>query len=130
MNQYSVYDNVELPLSFRKISKKEKRNLVMKYLKKLQIADQVNKKPNHLSGGQQQRVAIARALCSEPEIILADEPTGALDQRTGKDIMEILTALNEEGKTIIVVTHDLMVASYCNRIITINDGVIVNDDNI
>lgn len=82
------------------------------------------KKPNQLSGGQQQRVAIARALCSNAEIILADEPTGALDQKNGKEIMGILSSLNKEGKTIIVVTHDSLIASYCKRVITIKDGEI------
>lgn len=127
MKEYSVYDNVELPLSFRKISKKTKRELVINHLKRLGIEDQIKKKPGQLSGGQQQRVAIARALCTEADIILADEPTGALDQKNGKDIMDILTQLNNSGKTIIVVTHDPVVASYCKRVITIKDGEIVGD---
>lgn len=128
MNEYSVYDNVELPLSFRKISKREKKEMVMNQLRALNIEEHAYKKPNQLSGGQQQRVAIARALCSEAEIILADEPTGALDQKTGKEIMNILTKLNNEGKTIIIITHNIDVASYCKRIITLCDGQIIKDE--
>lgn len=128
MKEYSIYDNVELPLSFRHISKKSKKEIVMNYLRTLNIEDQVNKKPNQLSGGQQQRVAIARALCSEAEIILADEPTGSLDQKTGRDIMNILTKMNRDGKTIIIITHDPLVAANCKRIITINDGKIIKDE--
>lgn len=128
MKEYTIYDNVELPLSFRKLSKRKKKEIVMGYLKKLQIDDQAHKKPNQLSGGQQQRAAIARALCSEAEIILADEPTGALDQKTGKDIMNILTELNDNGKTVVVITHDPLIAAYCKRVITIRDGEIVKDE--
>lgn len=128
MKEYSVYDNVELPLSFRKISKKVKKETVFKYLKRLGIEEKVSKKPNQLSGGQQQRVAIARALCSESEIILADEPTGALDQKSGSELMELLTEINKEGKTVIIITHDPIVAAYCKRVITISDGEIIKSD--
>lgn len=128
MKDYSIYDNVELPLSFKKISKKNKKAIVMNCLKSLNIEDQANKKPGQLSGGQQQRAAIARALSTESHIILADEPTGSLDQKTGKDIMDILTSLNRDGKTIIIITHDPQIAAYCKRIITINDGTIVKDE--
>lgn len=124
MNEYTVYDNVELPLSIRKMSSKKKKDLVDLYLGKLGILDQAKKKPSQLSGGQQQRVAIARALCSESDIILADEPTGALDQNTGKDLMALLRELNKQGKTIIVITHDPNVASYCDRTLYITDGFI------
>lgn len=127
MSNYSVYDNVELPLSFRRLSKKKKKEIVYGHLKRLHIEEQAKKKPNQLSGGQQQRAAIARALCSSAEIILADEPTGSLDQKNGKEIMDILTSLNEEGKTIVVITHDPLIASYCKRVITIKDGQIFDD---
>ncbi|MDD6770133.1 MAG: ABC transporter ATP-binding protein [Inconstantimicrobium porci] len=127
MKDYTIYDNVELPLSFRKITKRKKKGLVMNCLKELHIEEQYKKKPNQLSGGQQQRAAIARALCSDAKIILADEPTGALDQKTGKDIMNILTKLNNQGKTIIIITHDPLIASYCKRILTIKDGQIISD---
>lgn len=125
MKEYSVYDNVELPLSYRNLSNKEKKQMVTAQLEALGIEDQIKKKPNELSGGQQQRVAIARALVGDVEIILADEPTGALDSKTGMEIMNILSEINKKGKTIIIVTHDEKVASYCNKKIIIKDGKII-----
>lgn len=125
MKEYNVYDNVELPLSYRKLSPKQKKQMVIKQLEALGIKDQIKKKPSELSGGQQQRVAIARALVSDGEIILADEPTGALDSKTGMEIMNILLEINKKGKTIIIVTHDEKVASYCNKKIIIKDGKII-----
>lgn len=124
MKDYTVYDNIELPLVYRKLSKKNKKDLVIKYASYLGIENQLYKKPHELSGGQQQRVAIARALVSESEIILADEPTGALDQKTGQELLILLKKINKQGKTIIIVTHDQKIASYCNRTITLNDGKI------
>lgn len=126
IKEYSVYDNIELPLTYRKISIKEKKDLILNYSRKLDIDDKLSKKPTELSGGQQQRVAICRALVSNAEIILADEPTGALDSNTGKSILELLKELNKEGKTIIIVTHDAKIASYCDRTIIINDGILIN----
>lgn len=125
MKEYNVYDNVELPLSYRSLSNKQKRQMVIKQLDALGIKDQIKKKPSELSGGQQQRVAIARALVSDGEIILADEPTGALDSKTGMEIMDIFKKINKQGKTIIIVTHDEKVASYCNKKIIIKDGRII-----
>ncbi|MGN0143685.1 MAG: ABC transporter ATP-binding protein [Clostridium sp.] len=125
MKEYNVYDNVELPLSYRNLSNKQKKQMVIKQLEALGIKDQIKKKPSELSGGQQQRVAIARALVSDGEIILADEPTGALDSKTGMEIMNILSEINKKGKTIIIVTHDEKVASYCNKKIIIKDGRII-----
>ena len=125
MKEYNVYDNVELPLSHRNLSNKQKKQMIIKQLEELGIKDQIKKKPNELSGGQQQRVAIARALVSDAEIILADEPTGALDSKTGMEIMNILSEINKKGKTIIIVTHDEKVASYCNKKIIIKDGRII-----
>lgn len=122
MKNYNVYDNVELPLIYRNISNKEKKNKVITYLRKLGIEDKIKSKPMELSGGQQQRVAIARALVSDADIILADEPTGALDSKSGKDLMELITDINKQGKTIIIVTHDEKIASYCNKRIIIEDG--------
>ena len=122
MKDYNVYDNVELPLLRRKLSKKERKSKVREILKKLDIEDQIKKMPSELSGGQQQRVAIARALVSEAKIILADEPTGALDKKTGEEIMNLLKKLNDEGKTIILITHDERVDSYAKRHIRIEDG--------
>ncbi|MBN1040342.1 ABC transporter ATP-binding protein [Clostridium botulinum] len=124
IKDYTVYDNIELPLLHRKVSSKEKKDLILKYSHKLGISDKLYKKPTELSGGQQQRVAICRALVSESQIILADEPTGALDSNTGKSILDLLKEINKEGKTIIIVTHDLKIASYCDRTIIINDGKI------
>ncbi|WP_291649831.1 ABC transporter ATP-binding protein [Clostridium sp.] len=125
IKEYTILDNVILPLNVRKMSHSERVDIGKKYLEKMGILDQFNKKPSQLSGGQQQRVAIARALVQESNVILADEPTGALDQKTGEEIMDILKQLNKEGKTIIIITHDLKIASMCNRIITIKDGKIV-----
>ncbi|MBN1037134.1 ABC transporter ATP-binding protein [Clostridium botulinum] len=127
MKDYNVYDNVELPLMYRDISDKDKRNKVIMYLEKIGIIDKINNKPTELSGGQKQRVAIARALVSDADIILGDEPTGALDQKTGQEIMELLKEINRKGKTIIIVTHDLKVASYCDRIINVVDGQILEN---
>ena len=125
LKDFSVIDNVIMPLNFRKVSYKLKKELALKYIEKLEIKGLYNRKVKDLSGGQQQRVAIARALTQESNIILADEPTGALDQSNGKNIMTILKNLNEEyNKTIIIVTHDNNVASYCSRIINITDGII------
>lgn len=128
MSNYSVYDNVELPLSFRRLSKKKKKEIVYGHLKRLHIEEQAKKKPNQLSGGQQQRAAIARALCSSAEIILADEPTGALDHETGEEILKLLKDINQNGTTVIIITHDLSIARKCSRIINIEDGRIVSDE--
>ena len=122
IDDFTVYENVTIPLDYSK--KKKKKSDVVSLLKLLGIDNKVNKTPKELSGGQCQRVAIARALINEPEIILADEPTGALDAKTGQDIMNILLDLNKQGKTIIIVTHDLNIAKQCNRIIEIADGEI------
>ena len=127
MPTYNVYDNVELPLSFRKISNRTKKEKILGILKALGIDDQAKKYPNQLSGGQKQRVAIARALVSDADIVLADEPTGALDQKTGKDFMDLLKKINDEGKTIILITHDNNLTSYCDRIIELQDGIIVKE---
>lgn len=122
LNNETVFDNIKLPLIYAK--KKEKANKVKDMLKKFNIEDKAQCRPTELSGGQCQRVAIARALINEPEIILADEPTGALDKKTSKEVMDILIELNKEGKTIIIVTHDEKIANQCNRIIRIEDGII------
>lgn len=125
IKQYSVLENVILPLNVRKISHSKKNEIAKKYLEQMGILDQANKKPSQLSGGQQQRVAIARALVQESNIILADEPTGALDQKTGEEIINILKNLNKQGKTVVIVTHDLNIANMCNRIVSIKDGKII-----
>jgi putative ABC transport system ATP-binding protein len=125
LKDYSLYENIELPLLHRKISAKKKRERILHYAAKLEIENILAKKPTETSGGQQQRAAIARALVCESEIILADEPTGALDQRTGENLLLLLKQINQEGKTILIVTHDSKTAGYANRTITIRDGQIV-----
>lgn len=127
MNTYTVFENVELPLLSQKVGKKERKRIVNEKLNQLGIADLSRKLPGKISGGQQQRTAIARALASGSSIILADEPTGALDQHTSQEVMEVLKEINEEGKTIIIVTHDPNIASRTKRCIQIVDGRIVED---
>lgn len=126
LKDYTVQDNVVLPLTYRKIRNKERVAKAKYYLKKVGLENHIHKKPDELSGGQQQRVAIARALVGEPELILADEPTGNLDRKTGDEIIEIFQELNREGKTIIIVTHDMEVANRCNRVIELVDGRMVS----
>jgi len=128
MKEYTLYENIEIPLLFRKMTSKQKKEKIMYYMCQLGIDQLAGKKPNETSGGQQQRAAIARALVSEAEIILADEPTGALDQETGKELLRLLKQLNKEGKTILIVTHDRQVAEFCDRQIYTRDGKVVQDE--
>lgn len=123
LDDYTVYENVKIPLDYNK-NKKEK---IIAVLEKLSIEDKINKYPTELSGGQCQRVSIARALVNEPDIILADEPTGALDKDMGQQVMDIFKEINKEGKTIIIVTHDINIASQCNKIIKIEDGNLIEN---
>jgi putative ABC transport system ATP-binding protein len=122
----SALKNVELPMIYAGISKKERQTRAEEALIKVGLIDRMNHLPNALSGGQKQRVAIARAIVNTPKLILADEPTGALDSKTSKDIMEQFKELNEEGVTIIVVTHESEVAEYANRTIMVRDGRILS----
>lgn len=115
-------ENVALPMLFRGKSKKERTERAQNILEKVGLGDRLTHMPSELSGGQRQRVSVARALANDPDIILADEPTGNLDSETGEKIMDLLTELNKEGKTIIMVTHDETDANYANRIINIVDG--------
>lgn len=126
----TVFDNIAMPvyLSGKRYSKKELRNRIAVLLKELGLEDKTNTKASQLSGGQKQRIAIARALINNPALILADEPTGALDKTTSSEIMEILCQLNAAGRTIVLVTHDMDVAAQCKRVITISDGCILGDD--
>ena len=126
MNRYTVYENVEMPLRAR--YKKNRKAQVMEQLEKMGIAHLKDKMPSQLSGGQQQRCAIARALVSDTPVLLADEPTGALDQRTGNDIMNYFEEINDTGKTVILITHDLAIANRCKRIVRIEDGLLVQND--
>ncbi len=127
MEKYTAYENIELPLLTRQTSKKERRELIYSIAKKLSIETQLSKKPKQMSGGQQQRISIARALITGADIILADEPTGALDNKTGIELMDMLKSLNGEGKTIIMVTHNPLMVKYASRVIKISDGGIEND---
>ncbi len=123
-----IYKNVELPMVYNnRYSKDEKDRRIKQRLEQVGLLDKIHQKPLELSGGQQQRITIARALVNEPEIIFADEPTGALDTETGIEIMEILKKLNENGKTIIMVTHDPDLTSYASKVIKLKDGVMVEE---
>lgn len=125
LNDYTVYENIELPLRVKNLSKKEKNRIIKEVLEKFKIAELEKKYPTQISGGQQQRCAIARAVVSGGNVILADEPTGALDGATGQEILEILKELNKNGKTVIIVTHDMKIAEQTERIIHIEDGKII-----
>lgn len=122
--------NVETPLIYAGVSKKERAERAKDLLVKVGLEERMGHLPSELSGGQKQRVAIARALVNNPSIILADEPTGALDSKTGVQIMELLTELNREGKTVIIVTHEEEIAAYTDRIILLRDGLIVEDKKV
>ncbi|MGL5314407.1 MAG: ABC transporter ATP-binding protein [Peptostreptococcaceae bacterium] len=125
----SIYQNVEIPLIYDgKLDKKKRTDIIREKLELVGLADKENQKPLQLSGGQQQRVAIARALVNDPELIFADEPTGALDSETATSIMEMLKLLNDKGKTIIMVTHDPDMVKYATRVIRLKDGVFNPED--
>ena len=123
----SAIENVELPLIYRGINKIQRRQISIDSLCKVGLEKRLMHKPSEMSGGQQQRVAIARAISGDPSIILADEPTGNLDSKSGNDVISILKALNKEGKTIVLITHDDSIAKNANRIIKIQDGRIINE---
>lgn len=127
LSKLNALQNVELPLIYAGVSQSKRKALADQYLKKVELETRMHHLPSELSGGQKQRVAIARALVNHPSIILADEPTGALDTKTGEQIMELLTELNREGKTIIMVTHEPEIAAFAKRQIVIRDGVISSD---
>ncbi|WHZ05878.1 ABC transporter ATP-binding protein [Neobacillus sp. YX16] len=122
ISKLTAVENVELPLIYRGMKAAKRRETALEALEKVGLADRANHLPSQLSGGQQQRVAIARALAGHPPILLADEPTGALDSKTSKEILGILHSLNEQGHTIILITHDLDVARKANRVVRIHDG--------
>lgn len=128
LNKMSALENVELPLIYQNKRRKEYKNRALETLDKMGLADRVEHKPTELSGGQQQRVAIARALVTNPSIILADEPTGNLDFKTGEEIMRLLKELHEDGHTIVLITHDQDIASTADRRIHILDGKVSEED--
>ena len=123
----NIFQNVALPLKYQGYSGKKIKEMVLQALRELEIEDKAKAYPSELSGGQQQRAAIARAIVKQPRVILADEPTGALDEATGEAVQEIFRKLNEKGKTIIIVTHDAKVAEHCGRIIYVKDGGVMDD---
>lgn len=126
IDELNVYENVELPLTYLKVKAAERKQMVTDILKRMNISHRATHFPQQLSGGQQQRVAIARAVVSNPKIILADEPTGNLDSKNGAEVMQLLTELNKEGTTIVMVTHSKHDASFAHRIINLFDGSIVS----
>lgn len=123
----NVLENVELPLIYKGLHEEERKERATKALKRVGLENKILNMPSQLSGGQQQRVSIARALAGEPSIILADEPTGALDTKTSREVLEFLQQLNEEGNTVILITHDMGVAEKAKRIIRVSDGKIIED---
>ena len=127
LSKLNALQNVELPLIYAGVGLSKRKSLAEQFLTKVELDTRMHHLPSELSGGQKQRVAIARALVNNPSLILADEPTGALDTKTGEQIMELLTELNREGKTIIMVTHEPEIAAYAKRQIVIRDGIISSD---
>ncbi|MBE7031264.1 MAG: ABC transporter ATP-binding protein [Ruminococcaceae bacterium] len=124
----TVKENVELPLLYKGLKPQERSALAQKALERVGLGDRGKKYPAQLSGGQQQRVSIARALAGNPPVILADEPTGALDSKTGREVLEFLKQLNREGTTVVLITHDNAIASEINRVVRIHDGKIISDE--
>ena len=123
MQYYSVFENIEMPLLSMNMTKKERKAIVEEKMEMVEISHLAKKRPPHLSGGEQTRVAIARALVCDKDLLLADEPTGALDQKTGTEVMKVFKAVHDSGKSIVLITHDPNVAAYADRIIRIQDGV-------
>lgn len=123
----TAIENVELPLIYRGLGAKERQETAIQALRQVGLEDRMGHRPSELSGGQQQRVAIARALAAHPPILLADEPTGALDTKTGQEVMELIKRLNQEGHTIVLITHDMEVAAYAKRVVFMNDGVLTEE---
>ena len=127
IDELNVYENIELPLLYMGVSASERKRRVEDAMNRMAIAHRVKHFPQQLSGGQQQRVAIARAVVTNPKLILADEPTGNLDSKNGKEVMDLLTELNKEGTTIVMVTHSQHDAGYADRVINLFDGQVVTD---
>lgn len=130
INYKNALENVALPLYYQGLKRKKRQELGMFHLEKVGLADWSHHLPKELSGGQKQRVAIARALAANPKLLLADEPTGALDTTTSYEIMEFIQQLNDEGKTILMVTHEEDIANMCKRIVRLRDGVIMEDKKV
>ncbi len=124
----TALENVALPLYYKGVPRKERLKIAMEYLDKVELKDWANHLPNELSGGQKQRVAIARALVTKPKVVLADEPTGALDSTTTDNVMDLLRDINDEGMTVFVITHEEEVAAQTKRIVRLKDGIIISDN--
>tara|TARA_E500000075_G_scaffold75778_1_gene68116 strand:- start:8515 stop:9180 length:666 start_codon:yes stop_codon:yes gene_type:complete len=130
INYKTALENVSLPLYYQGLGRKIRQEKALEYLEKVGLKEWASHLPSELSGGQKQRVAIARALASQPKVLLADEPTGALDSKTSMEVMALIQQINNEGKTILVVTHELDIAQMCKRVVTLKDGVIVQDEKV
>ena len=130
INFKNALENVALPLYYQGLGRKKRQEKALFHLDKVGLKDWAKHLPNELSGGQKQRVAIARALAAEPKLLLADEPTGALDSATSVELMQFLQQLNDEGRTLLIVTHETDIANMCKRIIKLKDGIIMQDKNI
>ncbi|MCD8574860.1 MAG: ABC transporter ATP-binding protein [Erysipelotrichaceae bacterium] len=127
LTNLSALENVMMPMTYARMHKKQREEKALYLLGLVGLSDRTHHKPTELSGGQQQRVSIARALANDPAIILADEPTGALDTKTGQEVLNALKELNQQGKTVVIITHDVEVAKNTNRIITLRDGLVLSD---
>ncbi|WP_340156770.1 ABC transporter ATP-binding protein [uncultured Maribacter sp.] len=130
INYKSAAENVSLPLYYQKVPRKERQEKSLKYLEQVGLKEWAGHLPSELSGGQKQRVAIARALAAEPKVLLADEPTGALDSKTSYEVMDLIQKINDAGNTILIVTHEPDIADMCKRIVHLKDGVIIEDKKI
>jgi putative ABC transport system ATP-binding protein len=130
INYKSALDNIALPLYYQGVKRTIRMEKAMHYLEKVGLRDWASHLPSELSGGQKQRIAIARALASDPKVLLADEPTGALDSSTSYEVMELIQEINNEGKTILIVTHEDDIAHMCKRIVNLKDGVIISDSKV
>ncbi|WP_116770338.1 ABC transporter ATP-binding protein [Maribacter litoralis] len=130
INYKSAAENVALPLYYQKVPRKERQEKSLKYLQQVGLKEWAGHLPSELSGGQKQRVAIARALAAEPKVLLADEPTGALDSKTSYEVMDLIQKINDAGNTILIVTHEPDIADMCKRIVHLKDGIIIEDKKI
>ncbi len=130
INYKTALENVALPLYYKGIGRKERQVIAMEYLEKVGLKERANHLPSELSGGEKQRVAIARALATNPKVVLADEPTGALDTVTSHSVMELLRKINDEGMTVVVITHEEDIADDTDRIVRLRDGIIISDEKV
>ncbi|SEL51674.1 putative ABC transport system ATP-binding protein [Maribacter orientalis] len=130
INYKSAAENVALPLYYQKVPRKERQEKALKYLEQVGLKEWATHLPSELSGGQKQRVAIARAMAAEPKVLLADEPTGALDSTTSYEVMDLIQKINDQGNTILIVTHEPDIAAMCKRIVHLKDGIIIEDKKI